>query len=191
IWRKGGAKAGDVFVLTKPIGTGALLYASMRGQLSGQIMEELWAHLLQSQRKAFSFLESSSIHAATDVTGFGLGGHLAEMCEPDGLTIEIDGENLPLLTGFREVLSKGFETSLSLSNASRIRPLFNGSKCSNELLRLLSDPQTNGGLLVALPEKEASSLVKELHGEGYSGAQIIGHVVSSGSHQGPLFKTSQ
>ncbi len=164
LWRKAGARAGDALILTKPLGTGALLAADMLGQARSAWVEAAITSMLTSNAAAVSVLRAHGASAATDVTGFGLLGHLREMLVASGVGAEIDMQTLPLLPGAAESLTVGIESTLAPSNRAFLpdAPL------------ILSDPQTSGGLLAAVPSARAVECLAALQAVGYEAAAIIG-----------------
>jgi selenide,water dikinase len=168
LWRKAGAAAGDTLILTKPLGTGALLAADMRGKARSAWIEAAFASMLTSNAAAVGVLRSYGAKAATDVTGFGLLGHLREMMNASGTGAEIDLSALPVLAGAAESLADGIESTLAPSNRA----------FAPDAPAILSDPQTSGGLLAALPAVRAEQCVAALHAVGYDAAAIVGHCVS-------------
>ena len=164
LWRKAGAKAGDALILTKPLGTGALLAADMRGKAKSAWVEAALDSMLTSNAAAVGVLRSHGAIAATDVTGFGLLGHMREMLTASAIGAEINMQALPLLPGAAESLAGGIESTLAAANRAFLpdAPL------------ILSDPQTSGGLLAAMPQAKAVECVAALHAVGYRSAAIIG-----------------
>lgn len=164
LWRKAGARAGDALILTKPLGTGALLAADMRGKAQSAWVEAALASMLTSNAAAVAVLRAHGAAAATDVTGFGLLGHLREMLTASGVGAEIDMQALPLLPGAADALAKGIESTLAPANRAFLpdAPL------------ILSDPQTSGGLLAAVPASRADECVAALQAAGYGSAAVVG-----------------
>ncbi len=149
--RKGGLEVGDKIVLTKPIGTGVIFAAAMRGAAHGRWIEAA----LASMRRPLQAPEGA--HAGTDLTGFGLAGHLAEMIRASGpVSVELDLDALPALDGAVELCARGFASSLAPENL-RARHLIEGmdKHAAHPKLPLLFDPQTAGGLLLAMPADAA------------------------------------
>lgn len=171
LWRKAGANAGDALVLTKPLGTGALLAADMRGKARSGWIDAALTSMLTSNAAAVDVLRAHGATAATDVTGFGLLGHLREMLTASGVGAEIDMTALPMLPGAPETLASGIESTLAPANRAFLpdAPL------------ILSDPQTSGGLLAALPQDRAAECVKTLRAAGYTAAAVVGVCTSERS----------
>ncbi len=158
--QKQGLKPGDILALTKPLGTGTLLAGISQAQTRAVWVDPLLRVMLQSNRRAAEAARSIGIAAVTDVTGFGLAGHLFEMLDASGASAELSLQNLPLLDGFAELSVAGVESTLAPANqniADRIT-------AENDALRespqwsALFDPQTSGGLLVGVSEHGLSEL---------------------------------
>lgn len=180
---KGGARPGDALILTKPIGTGTLLAAEMaRARLPDTILGEDVAACLAAmkhpQTRASAILAPAA-HAMTDVTGFGLAGHLLEMLDASGTAGQIDLPAVPLLSGAAELAALGHASTLAPANraASAPRMTFGESPAA----ALLFDPQTCGGLLAAVPGGQANTLIAALHDADYPAA-IIGRITEGPPH---------
>ncbi|MCC8432571.1 selenide, water dikinase SelD [Reyranella aquatilis] len=151
--RKGGLRPGDRLVLTKKLGTGVIFAAAMRGMARAAWIEAALASMRTPSGAAAQTLLDAGAHACTDVTGFGLAGHIAEMIRASGnVAVDIDLDALPALPGATELFAQGFASSLQPENL-RARHLIDGMDraASHSKLPLLFDPQTAGGLLAALP----------------------------------------
>ena len=177
--RKGGMRAGDALILTKPIGTGTLFAALARLQGKGRWIDAALASMLLSNRQAAQCLQGHGARACTDVTGFGLLGHLLEMTEPSGVHAEIDMAALPLLEGAAEMAAAGIFSSLQAANVRSRHAL----RHPEEMLKhpaypLLFDPQTAGGLLASLPPERARDCVAALRALGYAQCAVIGRVLA-------------
>ncbi|MDH3236736.1 MAG: selenide, water dikinase SelD, partial [Alphaproteobacteria bacterium] len=173
--RKGGLQAGDAVILTKPLGTGALLAAEMRHAADGRWIDAAIDVMLQSNGPAARLARQHGASAATDVTGFGLAGHLIEMAEPAGVTVSLKISELPVLTGALEVMADGIVSSLQPDNErsadGKLAVGSNDTKCA-----ILFDPQTAGGLLIGLRKDKAAACLADLHSAGYTAACEIGRV---------------
>jgi selenide,water dikinase len=182
--RKNGLRPGDALVLTKPIGTGTLLAADMRGKAKARWVMAAIAHMIQSNRRAAEILRRHGVHAATDVTGFGLLGHLVEMVRASQVDVTVAIERVPLLDGARETVGLGIFSSLQPQNVRLRRAIGElETVAKHPLYPLLFDPQTSGGLLAAVPLREAERCVAALRAAGYAAADIIGFVAK---HSGAL-----
>ena len=168
--RKGGLLAGDKLVLTKPLGTGVIFAAAMRGAARGTWIEAALASMRRPSSKAAATLVAAGAHACTDVTGFGLAGHLAEMIRASGrgddVSVDLHLDALPALAGAVELFAQGFASSLQPENL-RARHLIDGMDraASHPKLPLLFDPQTAGGLLAAVPAHALGSIEGVVIGE--------------------------
>ena len=185
--RKGGARPGDALILTKPIGTGALLAANMRGKAKARWIDAALAHMLQSSREAAAILREHGAHAATDVTGFGLIGHLAEMVRAAEVSVVLAVDRVPLLDGAQQCVDSGILSSLQPQNVRLRRAIANAESASTHpRYPLLFDPQTAGGLLAAVPMAKAVQCVTELQAAGYVHAATIGMVLEQGDGLEPI-----
>ncbi len=172
-------KDGDAVILTKPLGSGVLLHAHMAGQLSGRHYQELCAALQQGNGAAGKLARQHQASAATDVTGFGLVGHLLEMLTADEhLTVALDLDRIGALPGARNCLQHGLRSTADRANQTRRASLapHQGHSVDPADIDLLFDPQTSGGLLISIAPDRAPSLLIDLHGAGYGDAAIIGRV---------------
>jgi selenide, water dikinase len=178
---KGGLRPGDALILTKPIGTGTLLAAGMRGKAKARWVMAAIASMIHSNGRAADVLRRHGVHAATDVTGFGLLGHLVEMVRASDVDVTLAIDRVPLLAGARETLALGIFSSLQPQNVRLRRAIRElDVAAGHPLYPMLFDPQTSGGLLAALPLDEAERCVAALRAAGYADAAIIG-VVSARS----------
>ena len=181
---KGGLNPGDVFILTKPLGTGTLLAADMRYKASHFWIKEAMQSMLMPNKQASEILVSSGATACTDITGFGLAGHLLEMLESRNAEAEIDLNSVPSLAGAIECLNSGITSSLHRDNALAMTSISNTESFNNDSrLQLLFDPQTSGGLLACVKSEGAEHCLRELLKAGYAGAKIIGNVGSTGAEK--------
>lgn len=156
VLKNSGARAGDVLLVTKRIGTGVIATAAKRGQAATAHVEASIASMLELNRGAAEALATLEVHACTDVTGFGLVGHALEVARASGVTVEIDAAQVPLLDGALDYARAGAVPGGLRNNrewAECALEIF--GELSEELLDLLHDPQTSGGLLVSLAEPEA------------------------------------
>ena len=179
VLRKAGVRAGQKLVLTKAIGTGVIFAADMRAKARGAwVAGALDSMRLQNARGA-ECLRDHGAQACTDVTGFGLLGHLVEMVKPDGLGARVDLAAVPMLLGAEECVLRGIFSSLQPENARLSRAVANHAEASGESrYPLLFDPQTAGGLLAAIPSESAPRCLEALRRLGYSEAAIVGEVVA-------------
>jgi len=174
-----GAQEGDALILTKPLGTGVLSTAMKRGLLEEKGAEELISVMSELNRKAAETLSELKVNACTDITGFGLLGHLGEMTGGEKIQAEIYTERVPVMEGAREFIAAGVVPGGTLNNLDFISPEVEWGKGVSRTDRIiLCDAQTSGGLLISLPEKEASGLQGRLRNAGMKHAGIIGRMVS-------------
>ena len=178
-WSNKGAQAGDVLILTKPIGSGVLFNANLKNLVSLHALDECLQTLIMLNKTACEVLTHFDVHAAKDITGFGLAGHSLEMAKGSRVTLEINVEAVPLMKEALAMYKRGVTTGVNPSNQELIYP---ETKFLCDLpewhKEIFVDPQTSGGLLVAIPEQQASSALQALHDAGVSHAQIIGRVRS-------------
>ncbi|WP_293440727.1 selenide, water dikinase SelD [Planktotalea sp.] len=163
-----GAQAGDVLILTKPIGTGVILAAEMQMRALGTDVARAFESMSRPLARDAEALAGA--HAMTDVTGFGLAGHLANICRSSSVGAELDARVVPLLSGALEMSEAGVQSSLYPDNLSDALPLMNAPKTARG--RLMLDPQTAGGLLAALPENAVENALKDLQDLGIEAVQI-------------------
>lgn len=177
---KAGLRAGDQLVLTKPLGTGVLLAAHMQARCCAAWFGPLLASILVSNGPAAECLEPFDVRAVTDVTGFGLAGHLLEMLRSSEMAADIDLEMVPMLPGAAMLLDEGLESTLAASNRGAESDIESGRTGFTTLssYRSLFDPQTGGGLLIGIPSSHVDRLLVRLASLGYQQACVIGEVVS-------------
>lgn len=169
--RKGGLRSGDRLILTKPLGTGVVLAAAARGLVSSRIVEDAIAAMLQSAAAASACLLTHHATACTDVTGFGLLGHLLEMLHASGVDAVLDPDTIPALEGAVALFAGGVTSSLHADNLAALSRLDPEGQ-AHEIASLLIDPQTAGGLLAGVPSGRAEQCLAELRALGYRAALI-------------------
>jgi selenide,water dikinase len=171
--RKGGLRPGDRLVLTKPLGTGVILAADARGVAPAPIVEGALAMMVQSAGPAAACLLAHRATACTDVTGFGLLGHLIEMLRASDTDAVLDPEAIPALDGAVSLFGHGITSSLHADNIAALAVLGTGhANPAAPIGALLIDPQTAGGLLAGIPAGHAAACVAELRQLGYCAAKI-------------------
>ena len=177
VWTNRGALAGDRLVLTKPVGTGVVSTALKRGKASDQAMEAATRSMALLNRRAAELLEESGeVHACTDVTGFGLLGHLTEMVQDSPVGATIDANCVPLLPEALAYARQGLTPGGLERNRRHHAPLIDARpSVSPALVSLLHDPQTSGGLLAAVPETRARPLAQRMVEEGLEAA-VVGEI---------------
>jgi selenide,water dikinase len=168
--RKGGLRPGDRLILTKPLGTGVILAAEMRGRARARIVEAAIEGMLQSAAASSWVFASHGATACTDVTGFGLLGHLMEMLRASSADAALDPDAIPALDGALDLLASGIASSLHASNLSALSAIEDAP--DSALAALLIDPQTAGGLFAGVPAESAPDCLEELRDIGYRAAEI-------------------
>jgi selenide,water dikinase len=175
--RIGGAAPGDQLILTKPLGTGVILQADMRARARGEWVEAATATMLRSNAAAARAMVPLRPSAATDVTGFGLAGHLGEMLRTSKASGVLHLAALPALPGAVALLGRGIRSTAHPENArARRAMLVEPDAARHASLDLLFDPQTSGGLLVAVPRERGPALLSALRAAGDEAAAVIGEV---------------
>ncbi|MEO9782067.1 MAG: selenide, water dikinase SelD [Sedimentitalea sp.] len=160
-----GGRPGDALILTKPLGSGVLMAADMAGEAHGEWIVAALDHMVQPQSEASRILAGA--HAMTDVTGFGIAGHLHGICEASGTGATLTLDAIQLMDGALEMADAGIRSTLFDDNRALVPDLPTGG-----IADLLYDPQTAGGLLAAVAATEADDLVTALRAAGYPAAQI-------------------
>lgn len=174
---KGGLRCGEALVLTKPLGTGVVLAAAMQGAAEAREVLAAIGAMDASNARAARVLRSHGTKGCTDVTGFGLAGHLTEMTGAAGVGARLRLAAVPHLPGAVRLLRAGFASSLQRSNEQALAGFADaGGNANAPTLRLLADPQTAGGLLAGVPAEAAEACVAELRRCGYPAATVIGAV---------------
>ncbi len=174
-----GAVAGDVLVLTKPLGSGIMATALKRDRLDPSGVERMVAVMTHLNRGAAEAARAASIHAATDVTGFGLLGHLREMLLGSGLAARIDSAAVPVMEGVLDLAGEGIIPGGSRRNREAVAPSVHFAGGVSEPLRVvLADAQTSGGLLLSVPPSRLSVLLAELEKRGTPARAVIGEIVT-------------
>ena len=175
-----GAEVGDGLVLTKPIGTGIVNTAIKGGMATEESIEAVTKHMASLNKTAAQVMQEIGTNACTDVTGFGLIGHAFEMIEGTGKGMAINASSVPILPGAIEFAEMGLVPAGTYRNREfRINQVDIDTHLSPYLSDLFFDPQTSGGLLIALPQAKADELVKRLKEEGIEEATLIGKVVDN------------
>ncbi len=182
VTRKSGLRPGDALILTKPLGTGIILAANMRGRVKASWLAAAIASMRRTNAEAARVLRAHGVHACTDVTGFGLAGHLLEMLRASAVAAVLDTDAIPALPGARELAAQGYASTLAPENARALR---NAGIAEFAALALLADPQTSGGLLAGLAPERAEDCVAELREAGLTAA-IIGWMEPHRPEEPPL-----
>jgi selenide,water dikinase len=177
VWRNVGARPGDALVLTKPIGTGIVSTAIKQGKAPPAAVAEATRVMAALNRDAAEAARAVVVHAVTDVTGFGLLGHLREMTVGSKVRARIRASRVPLLPDVPALAAAGFVPGGTRRNLQAVTDVVRWDPAIPEALRtVLGDAQTSGGLLVATPDGEA--LLRELAARGHPAAACIGEVVA-------------
>jgi len=187
VWRKSGLQPGDVIVLTKAVGTGTLFAAEMRGKAKGRWVDAALQSMLLSNQQAAACLQKFKATACTDLTGFGIIGHLIEMTKASQVDAEIFMDALPLLDGAMDTVAAGILSSLQPANLRLRRAIHDiENAAKHPAFALLFDPQTAGGLLAGVPNEQADACVAELKLSGYADTRIIGRINGLSEDQAPI-----
>ncbi len=182
IIRNVGARPGDALVLTKPLGTGILMTAFKRDALPPEQYAAAVAAMAELNAASARAMLHYHPHAATDVTGFGLAGHAMKMADGSGVTLRIEESDLPLLPGVLELIREGMIPGGGRRNREFYGPHVSiADEVADEMAEVVFDPQTSGGLLIALAAEEAEALAAELQRAGNSDARVIGQVAERGA----------
>lgn len=173
------AQAGDVLVLTKPLGTGMISFAAQLGRASKTALREIGESMAELNKDAAELMVAYRAHACTDITGYALAGHLVEMARKSGVAAEIDLSRVPVFAAAKtclehEILGGAIERNQEYSMAW-IRTLD-----PSAYLPIIHDPQTSGGLLIALPADKASAFVNDMHKKGHPHTAVMGRIVETG-----------
>ena len=181
IVRNVGAKVGDALLLSKPLGTGILMTAFKRDSLSQGAYDAAVASMAMLNASAAAAMLRYDVHAATDVTGFGLVGHALKMAEGSGVTLVFEESDLPLLPGAIEMCRAGMIPGGGARNREYYGPSVRiADEVGDEIAHIAFDPQTSGGLLIAVPEEQALALLADLHNGGNQDAANVGRVIARG-----------
>ncbi len=174
-----GAQPGDNLILTKPVGTGILSTALKMGKAGSDIEKSISDIMTTLNKTACEVMLKFPVHACTDITGYGLLGHSYEMASGSGLKIMIHAGAVPTIPGTREICKKGTIPGGAYTNGKFLEDKVSfHSQLTKEDKLILFDPQTSGGLLIAVPDSETESLLKSLHESDITDAVIIGEVQS-------------
>jgi selenide, water dikinase len=178
--RNVGARPGDALVLTKPLGTGVLINAYRAGKIESDALLAACRVMATLNDRASRLMLSHQTHAATDVTGFGLAGHALGMARGSGVAFRLHADRLPVYDGALALLAAGVKSRGGTTNQEAFQ-----SQVEGVAAPILYDPQTSGGLLVALPAAAAAAFVTALQSEGMAAAAVIGEVLPA-RPEGPL-----
>ena len=177
-----GAQPGDVLVLTKPLGTGIVAFASQIGRAGDDSVEASGKSMTTLNKTASALMVKFGAHACTDVTGFSLMGHLAEMALSSGVDVEVIWDDIPLFPGVLDYAAAGIlPGAIERNKESCGDRIVAADALPQEMVDICYDAQTSGGLLIAIKESDAADFVKALHDEGIVAAAIVGSVLEKGS----------
>lgn len=181
---KGGLRAGDQLVLTKPLGAGVLLAAHMQARCRAEWMDALLPVLLASNQAAAALADEFDIQGMTDITGFGLAGHTLEMLDASNVAAKLHLDRVPLLPGAAELASEGLESTLAPANRTAEEDIAVAeAQRRTAVYQLLFDPQTSGGLLLGVPQRHLAPLLHRLAEIGPVPPAHVGEVVEDRSDE--------
>jgi selenide,water dikinase len=181
IIRNSTARPGDLLILTKPLGTGIISTAIKGEMATAETVAETVRWMTTLNRSAAELMIACRASAATDVTGFGLIGHSSEMARGAGVTIRLNLQDIPLMTGVTELAADGMLPAGCYRNRDHYLPLISGMDPNGDALLPLFDPQTSGGMLIALAPENAEQFMTAADGQGLF-ARRIGSVLPFASH---------
>ena len=191
VWKNSGARAGDVLILTKPLGTG-FITSGLKNQSAKDSWVEAAVQSMTTLNKAPELISAdlkSAVHAATDITGFGLLGHLLQLAQASGVRLELAAEQLPVLHGAREAFEIGVRNRAHKTNRDYVEAHVDWGS-SSEFDRLIGlDAQTSGGLLLCVAPESAPMVLSNLKTK-FSGASVVGKVLV-GTTQEPTIRLRQ
>ncbi len=183
LFHKHGLVPGDKLVLSKPLGTGVILAAAMQGLGDGEVFNQAIELMLQANDQAARLLSELDIQACTDVTGFGLLGHLYELCQASACAAIINLTAIPVLAGAEALALQGIKSSLYTQNRQALRSLsYDDAATQHIRFELLFDPQTSGGLLAGIPARRYAELDESFHQQFYT----IGEVTESNASEAQI-----
>ncbi|MCX6258034.1 MAG: selenide, water dikinase SelD, partial [Bacteroidia bacterium] len=181
IWRNSGARPGDLLILTKEIGTGLVLAAARNGIEIQETTNAVIHSMKRLNKTAAEILAHYQVHACTDISGFGLLGHLAEMTTASLVNAQVIFADVPLFKGLTDLAAMVNCSHASLNNLDYIHDLLEwDSSLSAVVPAILTDPQTSGGLLVSVRQQDAIKLINNLKDAGIEHAAIIGKITGKG-----------
>lgn len=187
IMRKGGLRPGDKLIVTKPIGTGTLFAADMRHKAKGRWIAAALDHMVMSNRLGADCLVEHGSRAATDITGFGLLGHLVEMVRASEVDVVLELDAVPMMEGAEDTVRAGIVSSLQPQNVRLRRAVANLEEAGKDpRYPLIFDPQTAGGLLASVPADRAEACVAKLKELGYARTMIVGEVREQSDRLEPI-----
>ena len=179
IYRNVGVQEGDALILTKPLGTGIITTALKKGKASQESIDEAVRSMTTLNATASKVMRNYTVHACSDITGFGILGHGLGMASGSGVTLVIESAKMPLLHGAPGLAEKGYITGGCKRNREFLQEKMSIEKSIREgLVEVALDPQTSGGLLIAVAKRQASDLLEELKSAGIDAAAEVGYATS-------------
>jgi selenide, water dikinase len=179
IFRNVGVQAGDALVLTKPLGTGIVTTALKRGKASQESVDEAVQAMTTLNAAASAVMRKFFVHACSDITGFGILGHALGMASGSGVTMVIESAKLPVIQHAARLAEKGYITGGCKRNRDYLKDKITIEPSIREgLVEVALDPQTSGGLLIALAKRDAAKLIEELQAAGVKTATEVGYATS-------------
>jgi selenide,water dikinase len=179
IYRNVGVQEGDALILTKPLGTGIITTALKKGKASKESVEEAVQSMTKLNASASAVMRKYAVHACSDVTGYGILGHALEMASGSSVTLVIESAKMPLLQNAPRLAEKGYITGGCKRNREYLRDKITIEKSIREgLVEVALDPQTSGGLLIAVAKRDAGKLTEDLIAAGIKEATEVGYATS-------------
>jgi len=177
--RNVGVQEGDALILTKPLGTGIISTALKKGKASKESVQASVASMITLNNTASKIMRNYPVHACSDITGYGLLGHALEMASGSSVTFILESSKLPILHRAPRLAEKGYLTGGCKRNRDYLKDKITIDKSIREgLVEVAFDPQTSGGLLIAVAQKYAPKLVDELQANGVKAATAVGYATS-------------
>jgi selenide,water dikinase len=179
ILRNVGVQEGDVMILTKPLGTGIITTALKKGKASKESIDEAVGFMTTLNAAAAAIIRKYPVHACSDVTGYGILGHALEMASGSSVTLVLESQNFPVMRGAPRLAEKGYITGGCKRNRDYLKDKITVEKSLSEgLVEVAFDPQTSGGLLIAVARRHGAKLLEELHAGGVKSAAQVGYATS-------------
>jgi selenide, water dikinase len=179
IFRNVGVQEGDALILTKPLGTGIITTALKKGKASKESVDEAVGFMMALNANASAVMRKYPVHACSDVTGYGILGHALEMASGSSVTLIIESQKLPLMPRAARLAEKGYLTGGCKRNRDYLKDKITVEPSLREgLVEVAFDPQTSGGLLIAVAQRHAAKLIEELRGTGVKPATQVGYATS-------------
>lgn len=173
------AQPGDVLILTKAIGSGVITTAGKAGTAPAEVVGEAVRSMATLNKGASEAMIEVGVNSATDITGFGLLGHLSQMMKASGTTAEINVDSIPLLPGAKQLAEDGYISGGTARNTEAVKSSVNVDDGITDVeFALLADAQTSGGLLISVPEERSNTLIKQLVTNSSLHSSIVGKVTT-------------